>query len=573
MTEPRCLVVMYHAPQLDRDAGSRVVAHMIEMLGDAGWKVSVLALDGIGDELAARRLRRSGIAVYDGYRDSIGEVLAESRPDLALIAFWSNAARLLPDIRALSPNTRVVIHSIDLHFVRAIRRVFATTGPGAEVGLDGSEAGRIAHELNTYAAADGLLAISQKEADLLGDLLGSRVRAFWTPDYEELERSEVAYPDRRGILFLGSFQHPPNREAVAYLCREIVPRIDPDLLREHPVSIVGNELDQEIRALGVGHPGVQMIGWVPSFVPYMERARVSVLPLLHGAGVKGKLVQALAIGTPSVSTTIGVEGLGLVDCETVLVADDPDSFAAAVTRLLTDATLWQRVADAGRAHVVETNDKALARDRLMSAIDAVLAQEPSAFVPIPVPDGAVSALARSVASAGISPSGGSSVPASANPRGLRPTLRRLHGRLPWYVRPNPLFDSAWYVAQYPDVRGARLGAYWHYHRHGWREGRNPNPYFDPEWYMRRYPDVAAAGLEPLDHYLRHGGHEGRDPGPRFDAQRYLRANPDVADAGHNPLLHYLRHGQREGRQAMPLASAPLASSPPAEHTKIGRAHV
>ena len=143
-------------------------------------------------------------------------------------------------------------------------------------------------------------------------------------------------------------------------------------------------------------------------------------------------------------------------------------------------------------------------------------------------------------------------------RGLKPSLRRLHGRLPWYLRSNPLFDRAWYVALYPDVRSARLGAYWHYHRHGWREGRDPNPYFDTDWYLRRYPDVAARGLEPLEHYLRFGGREGRDPGPRFDAQRYLRANPDVADAGNNPLLHYLRHGQREGRLALPLAGDPPA---------------
>ena len=552
MTKRRALVVTYHAPQLDRDAGSRVVTHLIELLTAAGWTISVLALDGIGDELAARRLRRDGIAVYDGYRTPIGEILVEVRADLALIAFWPNAARLLPQIRALSPNTRVIVHTIDLHFVRAIRRVFATSGPGAQVGLDSSEAGRIAHELNTYAAADGLLAISQKEADLLGDLLGSRVRAFWTPDFEDLTRSNVAYPDRKGILFLGSFQHPPNREAVAYLCREIVPRMDARLLREHPVSIVGNELDEQVQAYAIGQPGIQMIGWVPSVIPYMERARVSVLPLLHGAGVKGKLVQALAIGTPSVSTTIGIEGLGLVDGETVLVADDAASFAVAVTRLLTVEELWQHVADAGRAHVVETNDKILARDQLLSAVDCVLAREPSTVIPAALPEEAERALARSVAATApdVSGAGGMNSPRR---RGLRSTVRRLHGRLPWYMRSNPLFDRAWYVALYPDVRSARLGAYWHYNRHGWREGRDPNPYFDTDWYLRRYPDVAVRGLEPLQHYLRFGGREVRDPGPRFDATRYLRANPDVADGGHNPLLHYLRHGQREGRLAMPLA--------------------
>jgi len=560
MTERRALVVTYHAPQLDRDSGARVVTHLIELMQASGWAISVVALDGVVDHLAVQRLRRNGIAVYDGYRTSIAELLADFPADVAIIAYWSNAARLLPQIRALSPTTRVIIHTIDLHFLREIRGAFVAAEPGAKIGLDAATARRIAQELNTYAAADGLLAISQKEADLLGDLLGSRVKAHWTPDFEDLAISNVAYADRRGILFVGSFQHAPNREAVAYLCREIVPRIDPRVLREHPLSIVGNELDETVRALGVGRPEIHMIGWVPSIIPYLERARVTVLPLLHGAGVKGKLVQALAVGTPSISTTIGIEGLGLADGETVLVADDPGRFANAVTRLITDEGLWRRIADAGRARVLETNGKELARERLLSAIESVLSQQPSRLIPLPILEVAPGTPGTPAASATSTPVVG--VTGSAQ-RGFKPALHRLRDRLPWYLRPNPLFDGEWYLAQYPDVRGARWGAYWHYRRHGWREGRDPNPYFDTDWYLRNNPDVAGAGLEPLDHYLRLGGPEGRAPGPHFDATRYLRANPDVAATGQNPLLHYLRHGRPEGRVATPLAEdSPAAPALP-----------
>ena len=108
--------------------------------------------------------------------------------------------------------------------------------------------------------------------------------------------------------------------------------------------------------------------------------------------------------------------------------------------------------------------------------------------------------------------------------------------------PNPLFSAEWYLASYPDVGSYRLGAYWHYRRHGARQGRNPNGHFDARWYLERYPDVAAKGTNPLDHYLRHGAAEGRDPGPGFSTAAYLAAHPDLRRSGENPLLHHLRRG-------------------------------
>lgn len=73
--------------------------------------------------------------------------------------------------------------------------------------------------------------------------------------------------------------------------------------------------------------------------------------------------------------------------------------------------------------------------------------------------------------------------------------------------------------------------------------------FDHAWYLRRYPDVRKKGMDPLKHYLRYGATEGRDPGPGFSTRDYLRRYPDVATSGVNPLLHYVRYGIGEGRHA------------------------
>ncbi len=73
-------------------------------------------------------------------------------------------------------------------------------------------------------------------------------------------------------------------------------------------------------------------------------------------------------------------------------------------------------------------------------------------------------------------------------------------------------------------------------------------YFDSAWYLAQYPDVLASRMDPVEHYLRFGASEERDPGPTFSTMRYIGLNPDVAAAGLNPLVHYVRHGQKEHRR-------------------------
>jgi hypothetical protein len=113
-----------------------------------------------------------------------------------------------------------------------------------------------------------------------------------------------------------------------------------------------------------------MLGWVPSVVPFLEQARVSLLPLLHGAGTKRKFIQALSIGTPTVSTMIGTEGLDVRDGEDVIVAADGFRFAVGITRLLTDGTLWNRLATQGRERIRVEHSASMAKERLFAAIEA-----------------------------------------------------------------------------------------------------------------------------------------------------------------------------------------------------------
>lgn len=384
MKTKRSLVCAPRLPEFDREGGSRRIFHFIEFLRQAGWAVSFIAQNGSDGDRYAQTLQQMGVATYASDNPwSAGEeclidpeeLIAAGRFDIALLAFWNHAERLLPIIRTLSPGTRVMIDSIDLHFLRKSRSLFCESrGNGTSAALDSGYADEMVRELNVYAAADAVLTVSQKEADLVNDFTGDPALAYPVPDTEDLELSPIPLEDRRGMLFIGNFRHPPNVQAVEYLCKDVLPLVEEDLLARHPVYIVGNGLDETIIGYGQSLDNVLMVGWVPSVWPYLQQARISLIPLLHGAGTKRKLMQSVMVGTPSVSTSIGVEGLDLEDGLHVLVADDPARFAGSITRLLEDDDLWRGLALQGRRRVLAAHGREAVGARFASVISEIMSK-------------------------------------------------------------------------------------------------------------------------------------------------------------------------------------------------------
>lgn len=383
----RALVCAPLPPEFDRDSGSRRTFDLISLLRRDGWAVSFFAQGGSPSQERYRRaLRQLGVAVYSGsyatglgdeFTWDVGRLLAHERFDLAILTFWHAAESFIPAIRRMSPWTRIVIDTIDLAFLRNSRRTLRGRAQ-EERGRLSSDVGReFVQELNVYSDADALLMVSQKEAELVGEFLGERPPAFVVPLLEAIPLSPTPFELRSGVLFLGNFRHPPNVEAMQHLCRDILPKLPANLLGRDPVYIVGSGLDEELARLGAGQPHVRMVGWVPSVEPYLHRARITVLPLLHGAGTKGKLIQALMAGTPSVSTNIGIEGLGLADDQHVLVADDAHTFATAIERLLRAPELWRRLAQAGRELAVERHGEAAVRVAFLTAVERVMTSRAS----------------------------------------------------------------------------------------------------------------------------------------------------------------------------------------------------
>jgi GT2 family glycosyltransferase/glycosyltransferase involved in cell wall biosynthesis len=379
----RALVCAPKPAAYDRESGSKRVFDTICFLRDAGWAVTFVAECADDDAPYRTLLQQLGVTVYAGPEttarrpDTLADAPALAATggfDLAILHFWWIGERYLPLLRKHSPRTRVLVDSVDLHFLRHARRLYGALGTdvlktGGDV-LDKRFADEMRRELNTYAAADGVLTVSEREADIVNEYFGRTDLAAAVPDAEELPQSAVGFRDRRGLLFLGNFRHTPNVEALGFLARDIIPRIPAHVLERHPVSIVGNELTADLmREHGAMRGGVRLVGWVPEVAPYLERACVTLLPLRHGAGTKRKLIQAAMTGTPSVSTEIGVEGLPLHDGEHVLVSDDPAVFANHIVRLVDDEPLWNRLADAGRRAALTAHGRDVVRARFQDVLE------------------------------------------------------------------------------------------------------------------------------------------------------------------------------------------------------------
>lgn len=157
------------------------------------------------------------------------------------------------------------------------------------------------------------------------------------------------------LLFLGSFRHIPNREALEWFIHNVWPQI----VHARPLTrlvIIGSDPPPRHSLPEVGY--VEMIGFVDDVRDALSRYAVFICPILTGSGVRVKLLEAFAAGIPVVSTTLGAEGLAKHDGDTCALADDPDTFAAKTLELLAHPDAAAALAETARRHVVEHWDMA-----------------------------------------------------------------------------------------------------------------------------------------------------------------------------------------------------------------------
>jgi GT2 family glycosyltransferase len=342
-TGPRILVIDHQIPRCDEDSGSVRSFAVVEMLAQLGCRVSFCLRGGAPFDRHADALGAVGVRVVP--EDRARDELARGGFDLALIARVDITAEYLPVVRRLAPAIPVVFDTVDVHFVRELRRARVLGDAAAERAALATKD----QEVELARRCDLVVTVTEEDrAQLLRE--DPRLRVHIIPNVHRPAAEVPARDARSGLIFVGGFGHPPNVDAAAFAAREILPRVH-GALGAVELYLVGSRATVEVEALA--SDAVIVTGQVPDVAVHLARRRVFIAPLRYGAGMKGKIGQALAHGVPVVTTTIGAEGMGLTGGETALIADDPDAFAAAVVRLYTDVELWHRLSRSGRALVAE----------------------------------------------------------------------------------------------------------------------------------------------------------------------------------------------------------------------------
>lgn len=210
---------------------------------------------------------------------------------------------------------------------------------------------------------DRNIVVSEPDRALLADI-APRVPIDVLPNGVDTEMLALL-PEpthKRTLLFVGTLNYRPCIDAVLWMAQEILPLLRtryPDL----EFWIVGKLPPREIEDLAGN--GIFVTGHVPDVTPYYRRATVSVVPLRAGGGSRLKILEAMSLGRPVVSTTIGAEGLEVVHQNQLLLADDAEAFAEAVSRLFDEEELWRSLVDNARRHVVAHHDwEAIAQRQL-----------------------------------------------------------------------------------------------------------------------------------------------------------------------------------------------------------------
>jgi glycosyltransferase involved in cell wall biosynthesis len=328
-----------------RVTGSRLTLWVRQLLTGIPWEVSAFKSAEMVD-----RLRK---------------IIVDHKPALALVQF-PYVAQYIPVLAGMP----VVMDVQDACMVSRFREWRRTNGRLRRLAKMLSWMAWAAHETRYYAKASALLALSENDHGVLSSFI-TEVPCFLSPVAAEITAHTPSTRERY-VAFVGNFSHAPNRDALKWLLDEIWP------------IVRARVPDAELHVAGPGLPddflastptGVRILGFVRDVGDFLDKAAVAVVPYRFGGGVKIKALDAMAHGCPVVATTIGAEGLRVERGKHLLIEDDAEGFAAAVSRVLKSRELQMSLGEAGRAHVGATFSWSAKTAGLVAVFRWVLARQ------------------------------------------------------------------------------------------------------------------------------------------------------------------------------------------------------
>ena len=200
-------------------------------------------------------------------------------------------------------------------------------------------------EIASILRCDLSLIISEVEIDILTRIfIIDSSLLYYLPLFTSRKELITDYEQRDGFVFIGNFLHKPNEDAVRFLKETLWPLIRKQL--KVTLHIYGAYVPERVQQWHNPEQGFLIHGRAKNSQEVISKARVMLAPLRFGAGLKGKLLEAMAVGTPSVTSLIGAEGISL-DLWNGFVEDDHQRFADASVKLYSDPDLWTESQEIG----------------------------------------------------------------------------------------------------------------------------------------------------------------------------------------------------------------------------------
>lgn len=350
---PAVLVVDEKLPEPDRESGGLRLYWILRLLVEHGCRVTFLAADTMRLVRPSQQLAALGVEVWVGLdRDPWSELRQrQGLYDVVIVTSPASIPKALETISFSQPRAMLVYDTVDLHELRLRRELELGFNRLSHVPAKETAEVERATQLErlAIARADIIATVSEDEAARVRELSAGTPTIVLPNVHEERQDEPPDFEERSGLLFIGSYKHSPNVDAALHLVRDVLPLLAGRL--DLKTVLLGSDPPAAVRDLASS--GIEVPGYVEDVTGHFDAARVFVAPLRYGAGMKGKIGHAMALGLPVVTTPIGAEGMGLVDGKDVLVADSPGEIAEAILRLHDDPGLWAHLAKNGRQLVAQ----------------------------------------------------------------------------------------------------------------------------------------------------------------------------------------------------------------------------
>lgn len=353
----RIIVFDFKTPTPDQDSGSVRMSMILKTLAKWGRVAFVPMYPTLSPEYEIF-LEKEGIEII--YPTEYVERLKLGGCDIAVLSRPNVADSVFKEVRKSKKNIKIIFDTVDVHFLR-LEREYKLSGD-KKTEKDALHFKKL--ETSFARSSDMVWCVTPADREVLQrEATGARIEVI--PNIHVLNGRGKALDERKGLLFIGGFAHPPNKGSIHYFMKEIYPIIRQSI-KDAKFYIVGSSVPEDIRAYH--SEDVVVTGYVPNVDPYFYDCRVFVAPLRYGAGMKGKVGQALSYGVPVITTSIGAEGMGLRHGVEAMIADDPAEFAQAVIEVYHGRDLWQSLSDNGYQYIRKNFSPEVVEQKILEVI-------------------------------------------------------------------------------------------------------------------------------------------------------------------------------------------------------------